>query len=417
MGDMTFTSQDWLYTAGTARSSGGGGHHWHPLTFSSNLLGLVSSSAPASYSGTTQLPRVHSYSGTSYMSPYNRSDQSSNYGLGLSEYNYDHHLSFSPSQYLPQGSDSQTSSSAYTEAESSRFGLGMGGASNSNYDFDVSGRYSISSSNSYNMNTSQIPAPTTRDTSPLFPTMHSLSNSLSSFPGRRVLPVPATTGSSNVEDGNSGNQGVFDDMPSFTSVQKDCTKRGIGELEIETETKSGIHGSTGMGSAENEALTNTASSKSSSSIASSENQENAYSYGPLSQSPPSRETLPAASGYSLTNPRGSGAGLDSQGYSTKSSYTNDLPNEILALSSLSSTSTYTHSSMAGSKYGSLSSQLEGGMLLSGQPYTQLRQPSSHSSHTSHSFESSLEPGRRPLHHKTSGDMDWFSTRNSLTSRR
>lgn len=413
MGDMAFNSQEWLYTANTIRAPTGSGQHGHPLApFSSNMLSLVSSSAPASYSGVTQLPRVHSHSGTSYVPSYSRHDHSPNYGLGLSEYNYEHQMNFSPSQYLSQGSDAQTPNSIYAGAESSRFGFSLGVPA-SNYDFDVSGRYSVSSNNSY-INTSTMPAPTTRDSSSVFPTMHSLTNSLSSsFPGHRVLPIPATaSGPSNAEESGSVNQGVFDDMPPFAPLQKGNTKRVT--MDSETEADSGIHGATGIETAESEVLTSTASSKSSSSTTSSDNQESTFGYAPLSQSPPSHGTIPAASEYSLTSQRSSGIALETQGYASKSSYTNELPNEILAISSLSPTTTYTHSSIPSSKYGSFSSQLDGGVLLSGQPYTQLRQLSSH---TSHSFESTLEPVRRPLYQKSPADNDWISTRSSMSSRR
>ncbi|MCJ1224721.1 hypothetical protein MMC12_001366 [Toensbergia leucococca] len=309
-------------------------------------------------------------SSMSYPSAPARQLYSSNYGTSFSDEAIDQ-FNMQSQQYLIPSQDAPTST--YGMQDMSRNWTSMAGTnrlpqSGLSFGQDGNSRYSASTLPYLNPSI-QAGAVVTADG--IFPGMTSLATSLPvPVPNSdRVLPHPAAKRGSLSGGGNTtqGSLGEFSShgLPlnvgyrSTMQWSPEITAPGVGQ---------GTRGSTSLGT--NNGM-GASSSKSSSPRPS---QESAFGYIPMSQSPPP-DPPARVSDYSSANGLKSAPPMEGHLNSADSGFHSGMSTDSLLSSHNSSSNLYSYSMGGATSGGSISdpSAASDGTLVSGQPYTRLRQ--------------------------------------------
>ncbi|MCJ1257152.1 hypothetical protein MMC24_004977 [Lignoscripta atroalba] len=371
---------DWPYlidgtsnpSSGMIPMSGGLGQ------LSSSTAGLTGSMASSSFPSSIHYPRtqaISNFSSIPYSGTPGRQQYYASYSAGLGDATFDSYAIQSPHYLLP-AQDSTSSTVAYGGAESSRQWLPAGSSGRPSqgglvFDHDDRSRYGSSCNFPY-PNSSGSTSSTVSDTGSLFPAMGSLALSLPApfINSDRVLPNPTSSTAQNAS-GNSVNAslGALGETLPFLPSQGASTRYTVPWGPERVTTGGSRNSSSTTLSATT--LTGAISSKPSSSP--TDCQDSAFGYIPITQSP--SLTTVSATDYNSAVAGASTASFDGQIGPPNSTYESTLPTEPILRSHDSSSNLYTYSVGSSAKRGSIAeSTTSDGTLLSGQPYTRLRQP-------------------------------------------
>lgn len=330
--------------------------------------------ASSSWPGSIQLSRAQTSNGSAnlpWVSAPARQVYRPSLGVNYSE-DYIEPYNMQSPQYLLPSQDSQVSGVNYGTQDLSRnwTPLAMTSRISQNGSFldqDVHPRYGTSTFPYLNSSASAV----TADASSLsFPAMGSLATSLPvpSSNADRILPTPTPK---NVPV-NSTNNGLHmvSDTNSYAS-QGNSYKASV-PWAAESVTTGGTQNSTATTVAvDTNSVTGASRHKSPSPPSSS--QETSFGYIPISHSPPAISAMPASE-YSSNSVPTATRGIDGYG-SSAHSVLNGLSGDTLIPSHNSSSNLYSYSVGSNTRRGSnADTATSDGTLVSGQPYTRLRQP-------------------------------------------
>lgn len=363
--------------------------------YPSNLSGSQPSMAPSSWPASVQLSRGQTSNGSAnlpWVAGPVRPAYRSNLGLNYSE-DYIEAYNMQSPQYLLPSQDSQVSGINYGAQDLSRNWTPMATTSRvsqngSFLDQDTHSRYGPSSFPYLNSPTSAV------DTSLTFPAMHSLASSLP-VPADRTLPTPTPK---NVP-GSSVNNGIqmLSDTNSYAS-QANSYKASV-PWGPESVTTGGTQSSTATTvSVDTSSVIGASRQKSSSPPPSS--QETSFGYIPISHSPRAISAM-TPSDYSSSNPPTATRGIEGYGNSAPSAL-NGLSSDTLMPSHTSSSNLYSYTVGSSTRRGSnADTTTPDGTLVSGQPYTRLRQPQPHHTTSLDTLRRDSVDGGSRVAHRTS----------------
>ena len=355
--------------------------------------------APSSWPGSMQLSRGQTSNGSAnlpWVAGPARPAYRSNFGLNYSE-DYIEAYNMQSPQYLLPSQDSQVSGINYGAQDLSRNWTPMAmsriSQNGSFLDQDIHSRFGPSSFPYLNSPTSAV------DTSLTFPAMHSLATSLP-VPADRILPTPTPK---NVP-GSSMNNGIqmLSDANSYAS-QANSHKASV-PWGPESVTTGGSQSSTATTvSIDTSSVIGVSRQKSSSPPPSS--QETSFGYIPISHSPPAISAI-TSSDYTSSNPPTATRGIEGYGSSAHSAL-NGLSSDTMMPSHNSSSNLYSYTVGSSTRRGSnADTTTSDGTLVSGQPYTRLRQPQpQHATSLDTLRRDSVDRGSRIAHRTSISSLD------------
>ena len=374
--------------------------------YPSHIPSSQSSMAPSSWPGSMQLSRAQTSNGSAnlpWVAATARPVYRSNFGVNYSD-DYIEAYNMQSPQYLLPSQDSQVSSVNYGTQDLSRNWTPMAMTSRipqngSFLDQDGHSRYGTSTFPYLNSPTSAVAADAS---SLLFPGMASLATSLPvpTSNADRILPTP-TPKNVPVNSVNNGLQ-MLSDTNSYAS-QGNGYKASVpwgpesvttGGSQSSTATTVSVDTSNAVGA-----------SRRKSSSPPPNSQETSFGYIPISHSPPAISAI-TASDYSSSSLPTATRGIEGYGSSGHSTL-NGLSGDNLMPSHSSSSNLYSYTVGSSTRRGSnADAATSDGTLVSGQPYTRLRQPQPH--HTT-SFDTlrrnSVERSSRIAHRASISSID------------
>lgn len=345
--------------------------------YPSHMSSSQSSIAPSSWPGSMQLSRAQTSNGSTnlaWAAAPARSVYRANFGVNYSD-DYIEPYNMQSPQYLLPSQDSQVSGLNYGTQDVSRNWTPMAMTNRipqtgSFLDQDVHSRYGAPT---YPYMNSPASAGTADASSLSFPAMTSLATSLPvpSSNADRILPTP-TPKNVPVSSTNNGLQ-MLSDTNSYAS-QPNSYKASM-PWGPESVTTGGSQSSTATSvSVDPSSVIGASRHKSSSPPPSS--QETSFGYIPISHSPPGITAI-TASDYSSSSVPTATRGIEGYG-SSAHSVLRDLSGDPLMPSHNSSSNIYSYTVGSSTRRGSnADTATSDGTLVSGQPYTRLRQPQPH----------------------------------------